>query len=295
MDWKKMKKILIIIFTGINMVLFLYNNYIMTSRYTLSAEDKMILQQVFEANDINIYATLPQFKPMSNLRLKESSFNKMKFANKIRKKDVNFPYVEGISTYTNDITGESITFLDSENKIVYENSKGKYEGAKDYKTAKDVATQFANWFLEDDYDLSLSTQVEVEKNRYKITFVEVFKEEYKIFSNNLSVTITNQGVVRAEFVRLLPLELVNPRWEITPVDDVLYNVLNYIRQSTPDNSIHIRDIDIGYRVDYGLMGDERTANPYYFIYYIIDNKDGREVEEKVLYINAYNNEFIKEN
>lgn len=295
MDWIKMKKNLIVIFVAVNAFLLVFNYYVEKNRYTLSPEDKMVLNDIFKENRVSNYTVLPNFYPMPQLKLREGSFNKVKLVKKVTGEDVDISYAEANFTYTNDKTGDSITFTDSENKLIFEAKEGVLGNPTSFAEARNIANQFVTWLLDDDYKLEKTREIfKRDEEEYTFYFNEIYKG-YKVFSNTLKVTMNKTGVVSAEFVRLVPMLLDKVKWEITPVDDVIYNVLNYIKNTSPNSNVHIRSVETGYRVDYTLMGNERTANPYYYVYYVISGYDGNAVENKVLYIDAYDNEFIPEN
>lgn len=292
MEWIKIKKYLIIIFLFINLFLLGFNYLIERNRYTLSSYDNNLLKEVVSDNGMPIYTKYPNdFYPMSQIMMQEYNFDEEKMADQvftIEYKVIN--HDNGKTTYTNSKETEKLVF--DNQHIDYTNEEGKFdinEGEDMRSQAIALAKEFASLLTNDEYNfVLLSHDVMKEDEIYKIKLCEEYKGN-KIFSNFVSVIVTKEGIVEAEFERYAPTGYQGRKRDIYPVDEVLYNVLYYIREKYEDANFALEEIDKGYYANTNAIDYEATANPSYRIPLMNLNTG----EGQIIYVDAYSNEITK--
>lgn len=275
---------------ALNSILFIMNYETNIKKYQLSSVDENRIREILSDDNIIVYRVLPNYYPLPQLKMQKYDFDVQKIVKQVFNEDYKKAYLKNKTTYTNKDETEFIEFYEAERKIKYQNEEGKFD-IDNYKKeeAQKIAMKFANWIIDEEYELKPVTP-QLDRDGYFIfNFYEVYKD-YDIYSSYISVKVTEKGVTEAEIVRYKPIKFHGNKREIYPIDEVLINVLGYINEHIEGRPVIIDYIGIGYYIDKQTMGNVSIANPYYII--ILNHAEG---ETQIIHVDAYTNEIIAQN
>ena len=275
MDWKRAKKILILVFIVLNLVLAitLYRNI---RGGEVSQETIYTTQKILEQNNVHIERPIPRYTGKDYLLQYEETFldkdeivygllgdNYTKISDNNYKKDT-----EQV-VFTNDYSFE---YSDSgSNKKILTQSKSEIDGY--LKTLiKKLGLPLSEFQLDSFYSPVVDTSA---KAVYKGIY-----EGYSVFDNYIEAEVGDSGLKSLKFHYKKPKTITSRDVRVIPVYQIL------ISKMTKYPGIYISDVDIGFK---GLTKvDKDTKTLYEGLSWRIKTTEGKE-----FYFNATNGESIE--
>jgi hypothetical protein len=285
MNMQKMLNGFIIIFLIINMGLFLFLYQREVTRYTLSNERILQLENILEKNDIYLLDHLPDFYPKSKLRVSMPTDMEKELVEEFFQNEET-RFIISANAHTHETSKERLTFdqVNEKGRVFYGSSEPTFItknllGHEKSKTAHDFVKAMT-----------------LDKGKYELTdqrdgddfSIYYYNERFLgelIFSNETIVRIEEEGVTEARAIRYVPQGFVSSPFELFPVDEALYKFMSYIR-AFEDTTLTITDLDLGY-----AMGKSTLENVIWMEiepHYRIKLSTGQ-----TYFINAYTNEIYR--
>lgn len=295
MNWNRVLTVFIVIFIGINVVLYAYQGHYEKERYYLSQERMDQLTAFINQHEAKLYTFIPKHYPKNALKIEAPKVNKEEIYGRVLGKQVIRRLNEEGEHITNEVA--SLDFYSGEKKGMIYYSGGKASYIPDNLTHENVekqVLQFAKDLYGEDITMEITNwkeDTDVNGNQgYRVELNENYHENI-IFQNYIKCLVTQDGIIEALAIRYRPIEYIGQKRNIYPFDEVIYSLFYYLEDqrngvtSATEEEWTIRDVDIGY---YLIDADERNLvyqlDPYYRI--IFGNGD-------VYYINAFTNGIYK--
>jgi len=300
MNWSQMKKMLIIAFIVLDVILEIIFIKREENLYTISGQDQQQIVQTLNNNNIMINAVLGEKKiltnvkynilgnyyPMSKLKVKSSILDVGKISRDIFGDSVKIDLSlkeDGITKYIKD---DQYIIADNTGKVQYFNENGIYPPEKfSSEEVEKVGIKFAKQFTNKKISLK-HRRIEIEEDYFILEYYDDYKGEI-LFSSYISMKISQKGIIEAKEVRYEPIKFVEGKRYIFSPDEILYHFMEYIKREKGDDLVRITSIDRGYDIvmESSFEEDFDVVLPYYRIF-IGGN-------ETIYYINAYTNEIVK--
>lgn len=295
MNWNRVLNVFILIFIGINIALYGYQNHYEKERYYLSQERMDQLTSFINQHEAKLYTFIPKHYPKSSLKIEAPKLNKEEVFERVLGSRVTRRLNEEGEHITNEIA--SLDFYSGERKgmIYYSGGGASYipENLTHESVEKQVA-QFAKDLYGDEVNMQITNwkeDVDVNGNPgYRVELNENYHENI-VFQNYIKCLVTQDGIIEALAIRYRPIEYLGQKRSIYPFDEVIYSLFYYLEDqgssigTGTEEEWTIRDVDIGY---YLIDADERNLvyqlDPYYRIIF----GDG-----DIYYINAFTNGIYK--
>ncbi len=279
MNSKKILKILIWVFFLVNILLFSINYYYYRDSGQLSAERRSRLVGILAKNNIELDCELPKIRQMKMLSLKKADDREKELVDRIFKDKLReFTYNEGEHRHSDG--NETLIFNKQAEygRVFYNADKPSYRLGK---------TSIENLIKDFTADFSVDNEMyevvqKAKTPEAKIFFLNEVYEGYNIFSNEIVLSIDDEGISEARAIRYTPLKFVKNSLELISVDEILYK---FMYENKFDEKVKIVDISIGYYFDADLLGISYSflAAPTYRVLLSDGNK---------YYINAISGEII---
>ncbi len=254
MNWNRILNTMIIIFVGMNLLMFAYSHFIKDDDYALSSEKKQQLNEILYSNGIIMSGEYPDFAPMESIAVSVPDFDREGILMRI---------FDG-KTYeaTQDMTEERIIYEDfkygDEEIIFYE---GNYGGLIDYygpstlykpsemteTTVLEIAQEFAEDLIGDSVVLSLSTMYyDDEENIYHLLFNE-YRNEILMLCNYVELSVGEEGVLLAHASVYNKTGSLTGEKNLYPIDEALYMWMDSVDINAKILS-RIESIELGYHL-----------------------------------------------
>ncbi|MDF1616445.1 hypothetical protein [Petrocella sp. FN5] len=285
MNMQKMLNGFIIIFLVINVGLFLFIYQRENTRYTLSSERVIQLENILEKNNIYLLDHLPNFYPKSRLRVSMPIDMEKELVEGFFL-DEAVRFIISANAHTHETSRERLTFdqVNEKGRVFYGSSEPTFvpKNLLDHEKIK-TASQFVKEMTQSKGKFELTDQRDGDD--FSIYYYnERFLGEL-IFSNETVVRIEKEGITEARAIRYVPQGFVGSPLEIFPADEALYKFMNYIR-AFEETSIMITDLDLGYAIGQSTLENVIwiEIEPYYRI---------KLSTGQTYFINAYTNEIYR--
>jgi len=271
MNWKKAKRIIIIMLIALNAVLLCANRFY-NNDYRLTQDEENAVYKLLAQNGIGIYTDLiDEYSPMKQIDVTVSSPDidelKTMFFNADDSVDVSVELEKTVmKSYSAELIAEN-------SKISYSCPTGCGElNGVGKKAAEDIADSFLKK-LGTDYNSYVLDRVTYKNGGYQLEYYEYYKG-YKIFCNYCTFFIDDSGIKTIESEDYDINGFVEETKEICSSSEA---ILTYIYDSkNNDNSgKFIEDMEIGYdfkESEETIDGTKIRLVPCYHIYLLNEDK-----------------------
>lgn len=285
MDWRKAKKLVILLLVVLNATLAFLNYKKQQDNVLTSVQEKAIYQ-VLSKNGISLYTDLlTKFPPMRKLSLKIPSYSRDDL------KRLFFPEDETTVTVEFDkiiikCETKTLTMRGNRGTLLFKDGTGKIE-ALTQERARREAEEFMSDLDLPSNDFHMGTIAETEDG-FAVTFFDQWKG-WTVFASYYTIYVTEKGIAKVDLTYFQPDGFTGEKKEICFSDEALLTFLKEIRQKNLQGTITVTRMELGYDFqDYGY-GGERSESveklvPCYRIYIM------GEAEPYI--INAYTNELV---
>ncbi len=269
MDWKKAKKIIIIMLVALNAALFLANRYY-NNNYRLTQADEEAVYKILSQNGIGIYTELTkEYKPMKQLDVTVSSpdideLKRMFFdEDEVVETEVEFEQTV-LSSYSAELLAE-----DSKLSYSCPTGKGELNGV-----GKDAARKLSEDFMErlgDSYSQYVLDRITYKNGGYQLEYYEYYKG-YKVFCNYCIFFIDEKGIKTIESENYEINGFVEENRNICSSSEA---ILTYISSMKGTGSTFIEAMEIGYDLKEAeeiLDGSKIRLVPCYYIYLLNEDE-----------------------
>ncbi len=294
MNGKKILNRLILLFIGINLILFIFISIRRETQYKLSQTRINNIIGLLAEKGITVEGQLPMnFKPKLAATLSYTGDNvtvrnnlvKAFFGNnlsKVSRSTENSKEYFGAKVYCFTMQDEQLAF--DKEKITYTNSDIKFSDTKpSIKEAKAKAEAFVKRLEVGKLYKEAYIEIKEEENKVVITYFPTF-EGTPIFDLSIKMKIYKNGIESAT-IYLGEVSITDEgKQRITPIDLVLFGIEEYIPL---ESNIIIKDITLVYKI-LGKKGSNLWGEQIVPMYKIEVNG-----LEKPLFVNAYTNEIVK--
>ncbi len=271
MDWRKAKKIIMVMLIALNAVLLCANRYY-NNDYRLTQDEENAVYKLLAQNGIGIYTNLiDDYAPMKQIDVTVSSPDidelKAMFFDADDAVDVN---VELEKTVMKSYSAE----------LIAENSKISYScptGCGDMtgvgkKAAEDLADSFLRK-MGSDYDSYVLDRITYKNGGYQLEYYEYYKG-YKIFCNYCTFFIDDNGIKTIESEDYDINGFVEETKEICSSSEAILTYI-YDTKNSDSTGRFIEDMEIGYDFKESeeiIDGTKIRLVPCYHIYLLNEDK-----------------------
>lgn len=294
MNGKKILNRLILLFIGINLILFIFISIRRETQYKLSQTRINNIMGLLAEKGITVEGQLPMnFEPKLAATLSYTGDNvtvrnnlvKAFFGNnvsKVSRSTENSKEHFGAKVYCFTMQDEQLAF--DKEKITYTNASIKLSDTKpSIKEAKAKAAAFVKRLKVGKLYKEAYIEIKEEENKVVITYFPTF-EGTPIFDLSIKMKIYEDGIESAT-IYLGEVSITDEgKQRITPIDLVLFGIEEYIPL---ERNIIIKDITLVYKM-LGKKGSNLWGEQIIPMYKIEVNG-----LEKPLFVNAYTNEIVK--
>ena len=280
LDWRKAKKIIIIVLIALNAGLFILNRFY-NNDYHLQQSEETAVYKLLSQNGIGIYTELiKDYKPMKQLDVTVTSPDldelKRMFFDEGEAVETEVEFEQAIlKSYSSELIAE-----DSRLSYICPTGKGELNGV-----GKDAARKLAEEFMKkfgNSYSDYVLDRITYKNGGYQLEYYEYYKG-YKVFCNYCIFFIDESGIKTIESENYDINGFVEDSREICASSEA---ILTYIHDSKNRESsgAFIEDMEIGYALKESeeiVDGSKIRLVPCYYIYLL------NEEEPFVVY--AYTN------
>lgn len=278
MNWEKIKKIVIWILVGLNVMLFGLN-YKKDQKYLLSAEREKAIYSVLAKNNIGIYTELKgRFEPMRQISVEIPRFSRDGIAEMFFSgEEVEFSAEDDWTV----IMGQSGQVMYRDNEISFVSNEGsgyieEFSEEKAMEASEKFISEKASVFKNIELD-----SIEKSNDGFICKYIGSYKDN-RIFCMDLSICVRKEGVMWAEGSIFDIQGYYGISSEICAHDEALMTLIHSLDKEGPTN--FITEVSIGYDLqDSRDISGSFKLIPCYYIYI-----QGRNMP---VVINAYTNEI----
>jgi hypothetical protein len=250
MDWDKAKYLTIIFLFILNLFLGTLV-FVNSKKYVLSNADQNAIRTVMSKNNVILYTQiLKEYKPMRNLKLSKTPF-----------KNVNLtPLLADESSTSSTLNDESEFLTKTSNSFEF---RKHYNNELEFsnKHCLEISNYYVSKFNLVMPNLFLDRTL---NSKEKIVFEYRQKSKNQIIHSNYMIfTFTENEGLKIECHYDSPVYFQNILTEISPPNEALYVVMQYINNVFWDKKTFINKMDIVYFYE---NDDGEIAIPYYRFY-----------------------------
>lgn len=287
MNWNKVLSIFILLFLLLNGVLYFYREGQTLKRFTISGSRLNQLEKVMKEKGVAMYAFLPDYYPKAGLELKVAEWKKEEVLSRIFEgQDYQSEITMGATladTYQSDTQLLSFYTGEHSGTLYYRGRNARYiPESLTLQAMEKKALQFVKDLTGNSFDFQVTNR-KSQDGGYLLDINGVYRNEI-IFSSYFQIRIDAEGVREAAGKFYEPIDWIGEPRDIYAFDEVMYYFMNTMEEKG-EKGIIIKDADVGYFILDPHSGQLTTESvPVYRIIL--------EGDERLFYIDAYQNEFL---